>query len=64
MMITIPIVLYGVFRYMFILNVRGSGGSPEDLLLNDRPLAIAVVLFLVVSAGILYAGAASAGAHP
>jgi hypothetical protein len=56
MMITIPVVLYGIFRYLFLLNVRGIGGSPEDLLLSDRSLAISVVLFLVLSAGILYFG--------
>jgi 4-hydroxybenzoate polyprenyltransferase len=66
MMITIPIVLYGVFRYIFLLTVKGSGGAPEDLLLSDRSLAVAVVLFLVVSAGILYAGSTAgvAGGGP
>lgn len=54
MMITIPVVLYGVFRYLFLVHVRGLGGSPEELLLRDRSLAAAVVLFLILSAGILY----------
>ncbi len=56
MMITIPIVLYGIFRYLFLLMVRGTGGSPEDLLLGDRSMMVAVVLFLLLSAGILYWG--------
>jgi 4-hydroxybenzoate polyprenyltransferase len=58
MMITIPIVLYGVFRYLFLLTVRGIGGSPEDLLIGDRSMQVAVGLFLVLSAGILYWGSA------
>ena len=56
MMITIPIVLYGIFRYLFLVEVKSDGGSPEELLLSDRSLGVAVVLFLVMSAGILYAG--------
>ncbi len=54
MMTTIPLVLYGVFRYLYLTMVKGLGGSPEELLLSDRSLAISVVLFLFASAGILY----------
>ena len=54
MMITIPVVLYGVFRYLYLVQVRGLGGSPEELLLKDRSLGAAVALFLALSAGILY----------
>lgn len=54
MMLTVPIVLYGLFRYLYLVQMRGEGGSPEELLLGDRSLAMAVTLFLVLSAGILY----------
>jgi 4-hydroxybenzoate polyprenyltransferase len=54
MMATIPLVLYGVFRYLYLTMVKGLGGSPEELLLSDRSLAVSVVLFLMFSAGILY----------
>jgi len=54
LMTTIPFALYGVFRYLFLVQVRGLGGSPEDLLLQDRSLVIAVALFLLTSAAILY----------
>jgi 4-hydroxybenzoate polyprenyltransferase len=54
MMVTIPLVLYGVFRYLFLVQVKGLGGSPEELLLGDRSLAVAVMLFLLTSAGILF----------
>jgi 4-hydroxybenzoate polyprenyltransferase len=54
MMLTIPFVLYGVFRYFFLLRQRGLGGAPEDLLLEDRPLALAVALWAASSVAILY----------
>ncbi len=54
MMATIPLVLYGVFRYLYLTMVKGLGGSPEELLLCDKSLAVSVVLFLLFSAGILY----------
>jgi 4-hydroxybenzoate polyprenyltransferase len=54
MMLTIPFVLYGTFRYLYLIHRRNSGGTPEELLLNDRPLLINVALWLVVSIAILY----------
>ena len=38
MMLTIPIVAYGVFRYLYLLYLGGQGGAPETMLLTDRPL--------------------------
>lgn len=54
MMLTIPVVLYGVFRYLYLVQVQGQGESPEELLLRDRSLAGAVAVFLLVSAATLY----------
>ncbi len=54
MMLTIPFVLYGLFRYMYLVQVKGKGGTPEDLILQDRPLLLAVVLWVMAAAGILY----------
>ena len=53
-MLTIPVVLYGVFRYLFLVQVQGKGGNPEDLLLADKSLAASVVVFLAMSTAILY----------
>lgn len=53
MMATVPFVLYGVFRYMYLVLRREEGGSPEEVILRDRPLLIDVVLWLVSSAAIL-----------
>ncbi len=54
MMLTIPIVVFGIFRYLFLVHRRDAGGSPEDLLLGDRPLAATVVALALVSVAVLY----------
>jgi 4-hydroxybenzoate polyprenyltransferase len=45
MMLTIPFVIYGVFRYLYLIEVKHIGGAPEDVLYSDRPLQITVVLW-------------------
>ncbi len=45
MMLTIPFVLYGIFRYLYLIHVRNEGGAPEEILLRDRPLQITLVLY-------------------
>ncbi len=45
MMLTIPFVLYGIFRYLYLIQIKGEGGAPEELLLRDRPLQITILLF-------------------
>ncbi len=45
MMLTIPFVLYGLFRYLYLIKVQKSGGAPEDLILSDRPLQICISLW-------------------
>jgi 4-hydroxybenzoate polyprenyltransferase len=54
---TIPFVLYGLFRYLFVIYQQQSGGAPEEVLLSDRPLLVAVVLWIIACAVILYLGA-------
>jgi 4-hydroxybenzoate polyprenyltransferase len=44
MMLTIPFVIYGVFRYLYLVHVKELGGEPEELFLKDRPLLIDLVL--------------------
>lgn len=45
MMLTIPFVLYGVFRYLYLVQTQGGGGAPEEILFQDRPLQITVLLW-------------------
>jgi 4-hydroxybenzoate polyprenyltransferase len=53
MMGSIPFVVYGVFRYMLLVH-RNGGGNPDTLLLRDRPLQIALLLWLVVVGAVIY----------
>lgn len=53
---TLPFVLYGVFRYLYLVMERGEGGSPTDLLLEDRPLLVTVLLWGAAAALILHLG--------
>jgi 4-hydroxybenzoate polyprenyltransferase len=42
MMLTVPFVLYGVFRYLYLIKMKNAGGEPEELILKDRPLQATV----------------------
>lgn len=54
MMLTIPFVLYGIFRYLLLVYVRGEGGAPEQMLLSDRPLLASVLLWSLAVIAVLY----------
>lgn len=54
MMLTIPLVAYGVFRYLFLLYYRGQGGTPETMLFTDRALLVAIALWSISSALLFY----------
>lgn len=45
MMLTIPFTLYGIFRYLYLIQVKNFGGAPEDMLFRDRPLQAAILLW-------------------
>jgi 4-hydroxybenzoate polyprenyltransferase len=45
MMLTIPFVLYGIFRYLYLMQIEQAGGAPDELLLTDRPLQITIILW-------------------
>jgi len=45
MMLTIPFILYAILRYQYLLQVKETGGAPEDVVLADRPLQIAILLW-------------------
>ncbi|HEU5379683.1 MAG TPA: decaprenyl-phosphate phosphoribosyltransferase, partial [Ktedonobacteraceae bacterium] len=54
LMITIPLVLYGMFRYLYLVYVRKEGGSPEEILLRDRHMLGTVVLCVAIVIIVLY----------
>ncbi|MBI5545430.1 MAG: decaprenyl-phosphate phosphoribosyltransferase, partial [Deltaproteobacteria bacterium] len=52
--LTIPCVVYGIFRYLFLIYRKGEGGSPERLLLSDVPLIATIVVFSAIVGAVLY----------
>ena len=54
MMLTTPFVLYGIFRYLYLIHVRGEGSAPDEVVLEDRPIQIAIVLWALSVVLVLY----------
>jgi len=54
MMLTIPFVLYGIFRYLYLIHIKGEGGAPDELVLTDRPLQLTFALWGLTAVGVLY----------
>jgi 4-hydroxybenzoate polyprenyltransferase len=52
--LTIPFPLYGIFRYLYLVHRREGGGSPAELLINDRPLLACVTLWVAAVVVIIY----------
>lgn len=52
--LTIPFVLYGIFRYLYLVHQREEGGNPTQLLLTDQPLLVDVVLWILTASLLLY----------
>lgn len=56
MMLTIPFVLYGLFRYLYLIHVKNEGGAPEDIVTGDKPLIATVGLWGLAVVIVLYIG--------
>jgi hypothetical protein len=54
MMLTIPFVIYGIFRYMYLIHNHNLGGAPEDVVLGDRPLIATLVLWALTAGIVIY----------
>lgn len=54
MMLTIPFVVYTIFRYLYLIQVKNTGGAPEEILLTDRPFQIAMILWGAAVLAIFY----------
>jgi len=52
--LTIPFVLFGIFRYLYLVHQREEGGNPTQLLLTDRPLLLGVLFWIATAAVLLY----------
>lgn len=55
MLITIPFVVYGVFRYLFLIHKRQAGGDPVQMLFRDRPTLINLLLWILTVGLVIYA---------
>ncbi len=54
MMLTIPFVMYGIFRYLYLIQVKHSGGAPEEVVFSDRPLQITIISWGLAVLAIFY----------
>jgi 4-hydroxybenzoate polyprenyltransferase len=54
MMLTIPFVMYGIFRYLYLIHIKGEGGAPDELVLTDRPLQFTFALWGLSAVLVLY----------
>jgi 4-hydroxybenzoate polyprenyltransferase len=52
--LTLPFPLYGIFRYLYLVHQKEGGGSPSEMLVNDRPLLLCVALWAAAVAIIIY----------
>lgn len=54
LLFTLPFVIYGIFRYLYLVHMRNMGGSPELVFIKDRPMVVNVILYVIVVAVVLY----------
>jgi len=52
--LTLPFVLYGIFRYLYLLYRRDLGGSPSDLVVTDKALLFDALLWMLATLAIIY----------
>ena len=54
MIMTVPFIVYGLFRYLFLVHSKDLGGKPEEILLRDKPLLGNILLWAITSGGVLF----------
>jgi hypothetical protein len=54
MMLTIPFVIYGLFRYLYLVRIKHFGGAPEDIVLTDLPMQATIGLWVLTVLVIIY----------
>ena len=61
LLLTMPCVLYGIFRYIYLMDQKGEGSAPDETLLRDRPLFVTCAVYLVVAVLVMWL---APDAHP
>ncbi|MFX0198277.1 MAG: decaprenyl-phosphate phosphoribosyltransferase [Candidatus Hodarchaeota archaeon] len=51
---TIPLVLFGIFRYLYLIHQKNEGGNPESIILKDKPMILNICIFVLMITVILY----------
>ena len=54
MLLTVPFVIYGIFRYLYLIQVKHQGGAPEEVLFSDRWLQGTIILYAISVVFALY----------
>jgi 4-hydroxybenzoate polyprenyltransferase len=54
MSLTIPFVLYGIFRYIYLVDAKGEGDAPDETVLKDVPIMVTCILYAGIAMGVLY----------
>ncbi|MFQ3645736.1 MAG: decaprenyl-phosphate phosphoribosyltransferase [Anaerolineae bacterium] len=54
LLFTVPPVLYGLMRYMYLIHIKGEGAAPEEVLLTDRPVQITILVWIVIVVSVIY----------
>ncbi len=54
LVVTIPVVLFGLFRYWYVVEALDGGESPTDALLRDKPLLLSIISWILVSVWVIY----------
>jgi 4-hydroxybenzoate polyprenyltransferase len=54
MILTVPFVLYGIFRYLYLVHQKKVGGQPEEILLSDIPLQLTIIAYGIVALIVIY----------
>jgi len=54
---TIPFVIYGIFRYLYLIHARKTGGNPGEILMSDIPLMLDILLWILAAAFLVYSTA-------
>ncbi|MDH4179836.1 MAG: decaprenyl-phosphate phosphoribosyltransferase [Armatimonadota bacterium] len=53
---TIPCVVFGIFRYLYLIHQKGEGGDPDRVILSDRPFFVNLLVWVGIVAAVVYLG--------